>query len=89
MLYTVEVRLIGRDLTPSMSEMRTWLDHHRFEPDAFRHSRGGAGITFRVEFKHADEAAAFAEAFDGRVIGSTCHARREPAPWQVGEAGCG
>jgi hypothetical protein len=69
MLYTVEVRLIGRDLVASMTEMRTWLDHQRVEPDAFRHSAGGAGITFRVDFKREPEAMDFARAFSGRIVG--------------------
>ena len=69
MLYTVEVRLIGGDLTTSMSHMRAWLDHQRIQPDAFRHSSGGAGIAFRVDFKLETEATAFARAFGGRVVG--------------------
>jgi hypothetical protein len=70
MTYAVEVRLIGGDWVASMTRMRTWLDHNRFEPDAFRHSAGGAGVTFRLEFKAETEACAFAKAFDGRVLGS-------------------
>lgn len=69
MLYSVEVRLIGGNLAASLTQMRTWLDHQRFEPDAFRHSIGGAGITFRVDFKHETEALKFARAFGGRMIG--------------------
>lgn len=69
MLYTVEVRLIGGDFIASMAQMRTWLDHQRIEPDAFRHSSGGAGVTFRVDFKMEAEAASFARAFGGRLIG--------------------
>ncbi|MGE5268695.1 MAG: hypothetical protein ACM3JG_03365 [Thiohalocapsa sp.] len=71
MLYTVEVRLIGGDLLAAMSEMRTWLDHKRYEPDAFRASRGTPITTCRLDFKAADEAAAFAKAFGGRMLGST------------------
>ena len=78
MLYTVEVRLIGSDLLTSMSQMRTWLDHNRCEPDAFRYSIGGAGITFRVDFKSESEADAFSRAFLGRVVGLP-----EPAAWRA------
>jgi hypothetical protein len=81
MLYTVEVRLIGGDLITSMSHMRTWLDHRRIEPDAFRHSAGGAGITFRVDFKREDEALAFARVFGGRLIGVPAPNERQPVPW--------
>ena len=69
MLYTVEVRLIGGEFIGFMTQMRTWLDHQRIEPDAFRHSSGGAGITFRVDFKIETEADSFARAFGGRLIG--------------------
>lgn len=70
MLYTVEVRMIGGDLPTFMSEMRTWLDHHRLEPDAFRYSPGSPTTTFRVDFKLDEEAKAFAKAFGGRVLGT-------------------
>jgi len=69
MLYTVEVRLIGGEFIAFMAQMRTWLDHQRIEPEAFRHSSGGAGITFRVDFKAETEADSFARAFGGRLIG--------------------
>jgi hypothetical protein len=69
MLYTVEVRLIGGEFIASMAQMRSWLDHQRIEPDAFRHSSGGAGVTFRIDFKVETEAEAFARAFGGRLIG--------------------
>ena len=69
MLYTVEVRSIVGDLLASMSEMRTWLDHNRFQPDAFRYSRGSPTTTFRLEFKSEQQAKAFAKAFGGRIMG--------------------
>ena len=79
MLYTVEVRRIGADLLPLMSQMRTWLDHNHFEPDAFRYSVGSPATTFRLDFKIEDEAAAFARSFGGRVLGSFDHAPQGPA----------
>lgn len=69
MVYTVEVRLIHSDLLTFMSDIRTWLDHNRFEPDAFRCSRGTPVTTFRLDFKLEDEATAFATAFGGRLLG--------------------
>lgn len=69
MAFTVEVRLIGGDLITSMKHMRTWLDRQRIEPAAFRHSAGGAGITFRVDFKLECDAVAFVRGFGGRLIG--------------------
>ena len=69
MSYTVEVRVVGGDLPASMSQMRSWLDHNRCEPDAFRYSAGTPTTTFRVDFKRSADAAVFAEAFGGRILG--------------------
>ena len=81
MAFTVEVRLIGSDLMTSMNHMRTWLDHQRVEPEAFRHSSGGAGITFRVDFKLESTAIAFAHALGGRLIGLPTAACGEASLW--------
>lgn len=70
MLYTVEIQSTRKDVAGLMSNMRTWLDHHRFEPDTFRQITEGDGVSFRVEFKHANEAIDFGLAFGGRVVGS-------------------
>ena len=61
--------------------MRTWLDHQHVEPDAFRHSSGGAGIAFRVDFKLESEAAAFARAFGGRLLGLPIATHCEAPLW--------
>ena len=66
-MHTVEVRSDDDDVAATMSQMRTWLDHHRFEPDSFRQLAVGAKTRFRLEFKIESEAAAFAAAFRGRV----------------------
>lgn len=84
MLYTVEVRLIGSEIAASMTQMRTWLDHNRFEPDGFRQSSGGAGITFRIDFKVEQEALAFADAFAGRMIGVPLGAA-DHGLWQIAD----
>src|SRR5260221_3968902 len=80
MLYTVEVRLIGGEFIGFMTQMRTWLDHRRIEPDAFRHSSGGAGVTFRVDFKVETEADAFASAFGGPLIWLSTALSSTPMP---------
>lgn len=67
MTYTVEVRRIGADLAQLMSDMRTWLDHNSIEPESFQHSTGCPGLAFRVGFQAEPQAAAFADAFGGRV----------------------
>ena len=83
MQYIVEIGVEHRNLIGAMAQMRTWFDHRRIEPDAFRHSSDRAEITFRVDFSAEAEASAFAQAFGGRLIGSD---NREPAavippPW--------
>ena len=69
MLYIVEIPADG-DLTARMGQMRTWLDHLRYEPGAFRSSSAGGTVMFRVEFMVEAEARAFAQAFGGRVLGA-------------------
>lgn len=67
MLHIVEIRHIGTDLDAARSELKGWLQHHRIEPMEFEHSTGGPGITFRVHLASKEAAAAFADAFHGRV----------------------
>ena len=70
MLYNVQVRLESGELAVRMSEMREWLDRRGFEPEVFEYRRMDVdGVVYRVDFKLASEAAAFAEAFDGNVVG--------------------
>jgi hypothetical protein len=73
-LHTVEVRLDDDDVAGAMSQMRIWLDHHRFEPDSFRQAAEGAETRFRLEFKIEGEAVAFAAAFHGRMLEEHDHA---------------
>jgi hypothetical protein len=47
MLYIVEVGSAG-DVGVVMSQMRSWLDHYRFQPENFRHGQQvSAGIQYR------------------------------------------
>jgi len=50
-----------------MSNMRTWLDHHRSQPVIFRQVAGD-GTVFRLEFRSEAEALAFVGVFGGRLI---------------------
>lgn len=53
-----------------MAAIRTWLDRKRVQPSVFRLSMiPGGGTIFRLEFDGGSEAEAFAQAFEGRVIG--------------------
>jgi hypothetical protein len=65
----VEICCDGDGLVEPMEEIRTWLDHKRVKPSAFRLSIIPGGTIFRLEFKGASEAEAFARAFGGQVIG--------------------
>ena len=67
MLYVVEVGSFGGDLGAAMSNIRTWLDHHRSQPVIFRQV-AGEGTVFRLEFRSEAEALAFIGAFGGRLI---------------------
>lgn len=67
MLYTVRVMLDEKSLVTRMSEMRVWLDAHRYEPDLFQYRMVGRGAVVRVDFKVEPEAFAFAEAFNGSL----------------------
>jgi hypothetical protein len=66
-MYMVEVFRGGDGLAAPLHQMRTWLDGMRIQPVALRLSIIPDGTIFRVEFRLASEAAAFAEALDGKV----------------------
>ena len=74
MLHTAEVRLVGDDLSTLLCDMRIWLDHHRSEPDGFRHCSDHSGVKLLVDFKAETEAHAFAKAFGGRMSGASLQA---------------
>ena len=65
-LYIVEVSIATGDLAHELSQMRTWLDHMKFQAIGFRQIPG-ANI-FRVDFEGEQEARAFAQAFAGQVL---------------------
>jgi hypothetical protein len=68
MLFTVQVRLGEASFVVRMSEMREWLDRHRYEPDLFQHSTEPDGAVLRVDFKVESEAFQFAVAFGGSIL---------------------
>ena len=70
MLFIVEVLLVG-EFGSAMSQMRTWLDHMRYNPGSFRCVTAGTGTIFRVDFDVESEARAFAQAFGGRLLNET------------------
>jgi hypothetical protein len=66
---TVEVRLIGGDLVGTMRQMRTWLDHRKITPLAFRQSGCPGGLALHIEFNVGTHAEEFAADFAGRLLG--------------------
>jgi hypothetical protein len=69
MRYIVEVAIDAGNLARELSQMRTWLDHMKFQAVGFRQIRG-ANI-YRVDFEGEQEARAFAQAFAGQVLNRT------------------
>ena len=65
----VEVTRSGADLGGTMTQMRTWLDHHQVEPALFELAfLAGRQIRFRFQFQSTSDALAFAGVFDGKVF---------------------
>jgi hypothetical protein len=85
MTSTVEIRLIGDDLAGVMRQMRTWLDHRKITPSAFRQSGCPGGLALNVEFNLRAEAENFAAAFTGRVRGEQPLYPRRPATTAQGD----
>jgi len=69
MLYIVDVVIEAENLAHELSQMRTWLDHMKFQPIGFRQIPG-ANIC-RVDFESDQAARAFAQAFAGQVLNRT------------------
>ena len=67
-MYIVEVFRGGAGLAAPMNQMRTWLDGKGIKPVIFRLSLIPGGTIFRVEFRLAREAEAFASALAGKVL---------------------
>jgi hypothetical protein len=71
--YIVEVRYIGSDWADLMADMRSWLDRRQIDTEEFNYSSLSRGIAFRVGFRSEAQAAAFADAFEGRLQSADPH----------------
>lgn len=69
MLYMVEVAIDAGNLALEFNQMRTWLDHMKFEAIGFR-QMPDASIC-RVNFEGEQQAREFAQTFTGRVLSRT------------------
>jgi hypothetical protein len=68
-MQTTEVRLLDdNDLVRQLTDMRIWLDKHRYEPRTFTYFFLDPGLKIQVAFKVAEEAAAFAQQFRGALL---------------------
>jgi hypothetical protein len=66
MLYIVELVIDAGNLALELGEMRTWLDHMKFQAIGFRQIPGTD--ICRVHFENEQQARAFAKAFTGRLL---------------------
>ena len=69
MPYMVEVAIDVGNLALEFSQMRTWLDHMKFQAIGFRQIPG-TNIC-RINFEDEQEARAFAQAFAGQLLNRT------------------
>ena len=69
MLYMVEVAIDVGNLGLEFGQMRTWLDHMKFQAIGFRQI-SGTNIC-RINFEDEQEARAFAQAFAGQLLNRT------------------
>lgn len=67
MTHTVEIHRIGNNLAEAVADIQSWLDGHGIPVAEVEHSLGGPGIAFRLSFAVEAHAAAFAEAYSGRL----------------------
>jgi len=65
MLYIVEVAIEAEELAHQLGQMRTWLDHMKFQAIGFRQIP--RTNVYRVDFKGEQEARTFAQAFANQV----------------------
>jgi hypothetical protein len=53
--------LNSNELAARLTDMRVWLDKHRYEPSTFTYFFLNPGMKIRVSFEIEDEAEAFAQ----------------------------
>ena len=62
-MRTAEVCILGDNLVERLTDIRVWLDEHRYQPSSFTYFFLHPGMMIRVLFKIDDEAEAFAKEF--------------------------
>ena len=65
----VELRIAEHeDFGGRLTDMRLWLDGHRYEPSTFIYFYLNPGMMLRVSFSIDEEAEAFARQFGGSLV---------------------
>jgi hypothetical protein len=87
-MHAVEIRRFGEGVSEPMLQMRTWLDRHHIQPALVQFSfHPGKEIRFRLTFKSAREATAFAQAFNGDVLSGSKAGAVATAPASLSSLG--
>ena len=72
LLQMVELRIAeDEDFGGRLTDMRLWLDGHRYEPSTFTYFYLDPGMMLRVSFSVDEEAEAFARQFGGSLSAAT------------------
>ena len=69
MLYTTQVRFDGDELAARIREILDWFKDRSLPPGPFKYRMTGDSVRMRVDFADLSDAATFAEAFGGVVLG--------------------
>ena len=69
MTFPVRVMLDGGDLTIRIAEIREWLNKRGVDPGAFQYRLAEEHVELRIELITLKDAANFADAFGGIVLG--------------------
>jgi len=67
--YAVRVYVDKGSATDNLAAMWQWFRQRKLDPPAFRHSIRREAIAVQLDFDDLGDAAAFAEAFNGLVLG--------------------
>jgi hypothetical protein len=67
MTHLVEIRYIAGEPAGLTAEMQAWLERRQISVEEFASSSGCPGVAFRIAFLRRRDAAAFADAFGGRI----------------------
>ena len=69
MRYAAQVRFDGDELAGRIGEVVEWFKSRSLPPGPFKYRMIGDSVRMRVDFADLSDAATFAEAFGGVVLG--------------------